>query len=121
MVVSDLKFDQCLAFQDKIQKKFGVPVNFIDGCNLKEFFLVTEFSRFKIKLNEDSVELILPSCFGEHASRFKVICYQNWPFKFSIASKDVGFAIYHGGNIEIRISISCSAFGALENRIICMI
>lgn len=120
MALSDLKFDQGLAFKDKISKKFGVLVNFIDGRNLKEFFLVAEFSRFNIKLNEDSVELILQSCFGGHASRFMVTCCQNWSFMFSVASKDVGFAIYHGGNTEIRILISRSGFGALEGRIICV-
>jgi hypothetical protein len=74
-------------------------VNFIEGRNLKEFFLVAEFSRSRIKLNSESVRLILQPCFGGHASRFKVSYCQNWSFMFSVVSKDVGLVIYQGDNI----------------------
>lgn len=98
MALFDLKFEPGLAFEAFIWKQFGVPVNQFDGANLKEFILVAEFSRTKLRINNDLVSLIIQSCFGGHASRFKVSCLQNWSFKFSVSSKDVGFAITKRGN-----------------------
>lgn len=72
MALSGLNFEPGLKFEEQVWQKFGVLVNFLEGRNLKEFFLVVEFSRIKIGLNKDSVGLILQSCFGGHASRFKV-------------------------------------------------
>lgn len=60
--------------------------------------MVAEFSRSRLRINIHSACLILQSCFGGHASRFKVSCMQNWSFKFSVVSRDVGFAINKGGN-----------------------
>ncbi|KAE8802090.1 hypothetical protein D1007_22367 [Hordeum vulgare] len=100
MALSDLQLEAGFKFEEKVWKKFGVPVNFLEVRNLKEFFLVAKFTRSKIRLNEDSVGPILQSCFGSHASRFKVQCCQNWTFKFSVASKDVGLFNFHGGNIS---------------------
>lgn len=98
MALTDLKFEPGLAFEAYIWKQFGVPVNHLDGGNLREFFMVAEICRSKLRINNESVSLILQSCFGGHASRFKVSCLQNWSFKFSVSSKDVGFAIIKGGN-----------------------
>ena len=98
MALSDLKFEQGLAFEAYIWKQFGVPINHFEGGKLKEFFLVAAVTRSKLCINADSVSLMLQSCFGGHASRFKVSCLQNWSFKFSVSSKSVGFAIIKGGN-----------------------
>lgn len=98
MALSDIKFEPGLAFEAYIWKQFRVLVNHFHSGNLKEFFLVAEITRSKLRINNDSVSLILQSCFEGHASRFKVSCLQNWSFKFSVSSKDVGFAIIKGGN-----------------------
>ena len=77
MALSDLNFNQDLAFEAAVRKDFGCPVNFVSGHGLHEFFLVVDFSRSKLRLNLDSVGLILQSCFGGIAARFKVLCSQN--------------------------------------------
>ena len=73
-------------------------MNHLDGGNLRELFLVADIYRSKLHINNESISLILHSCFGGHASWFKVSCLQNWSFKFSVSSKDVGFAIIKSGN-----------------------
>ena len=85
MAVSDLKFEEGLVFEKSAWKDFGTPINFVEGRGLREFFLVVDFSRSKLRLNEDSVGLILQSCFGGLSSRFKVIRLQNWSFKIGRA------------------------------------
>uniref|UniRef100_R7W231 Uncharacterized protein n=1 Tax=Aegilops tauschii TaxID=37682 RepID=R7W231_AEGTA len=76
MALSDIKFEPGLAFEAYIWKQFRVLVNHFHSGNLKEFFLVAEITRSKLRINNDS----------------------NWSFKFSVSSKDVGFAIIKGGN-----------------------
>lgn len=87
MVLSDLKFDPGLEFESRVWK-FFVLVNFLDSHNLREFFLAAEFLRSKICLNADFVGLIPQSC-----ARYNVSLLQNWTFKFSVSSKDVGLSI----------------------------
>ena len=74
MALSDLKFEQGLAFEAFIWKKYSVPINHFEGGKLKEFFLVAEVTRSELCINVGSVSLMLQSCFGGHASRFKVSC-----------------------------------------------
>ena len=74
MALSDLKFEQGLASEAFIWKQYGVPINHFEGGKLKEFFLVAEVTHSKLRINEDSVSLMLQSCFGGYASRFKVSC-----------------------------------------------
>uniref|UniRef100_A0A453BEU1 Uncharacterized protein n=1 Tax=Aegilops tauschii subsp. strangulata TaxID=200361 RepID=A0A453BEU1_AEGTS len=99
MALSDLRLQAGLEFEDKIRKNLGSTVNHLEGTHSKEFFLVAQFSRSKIRLNLDTVGLTLQSCLGGNAARFKVSFLRNWCFKLSVASKDVGFSIYNGGNI----------------------
>lgn len=66
----------------------------------------------KIKFTESSVSTILLSCFGGHASLYKVKQLQNWSFKFSTSSKEVGYSIIKGGNIAIpEFNINFLLFG----------
>lgn len=87
----------------KIRENLGAPTNFIIGGSQREFFFVVEFSRSKIGLNEDSMGLILQSYLGGNAARFDVVFLRDHYFRFSDASKDVGFSIYNGGNIANEI------------------
>lgn len=69
------------------------------GKDLEEFHLVAEFTRSKIRLNEDSVGMILLLRFGGRASLFQVRHLQNWSYKFTVSSKEVGISIIKEGNV----------------------
>ena len=83
--MSDLRFQTGLEFEDRIMKNLGLPVNYIEGNSGKEFLLVAQFSRSKIRLNHDSVGLILQACFGGKGSRFKVIFLGDHCFRFLVS------------------------------------
>lgn len=53
MALSDLKFELGLAFQSFIWKQFGVPVNHIEDGKLKEFLMVAEIFKSKLRINAD--------------------------------------------------------------------
>lgn len=59
------------AFEDLIWNRLHLPINYGEGKGLHEFFRITEFTRSRIRLTEDSVSTILLSCFGGglHSSR----------------------------------------------------
>lgn len=101
---SGLDFSPGLGLQEAIWSRFGFPVVFSPGCGLREFFLVPFFGRSRFRLSEDVVSLLLQSCLGGNAFAFKVIQLYSSGFKFSVASKDVGFLIYN-----LR-SFSCKDF-----------
>lgn len=101
MLLADLRFDKGHAFEDRIWSTLHLPINFTEGSGLREFFLVAEFTRSRIRLTEESVGTILLSYFGGRASLFKVCKLHDHLFKFSVSSLDVGFAIYNGGNISL--------------------
>lgn len=99
MALSELQFDLGRAFESYIQKQCGSSIN-QDGDQSSKFFLVVEFARSRLRLNNDSVGLILQSCFGGLAARFLVSHIQGQAFKFCVSSKEVGFEIVRGGNIS---------------------
>lgn len=95
-----LDFAKGHAFEEAIGTRWKLPINYEDHSGLCEFLLVAKFKRSKIWLTHESVSTILLSCFGGRASLFKVSRFQNWSFKFYVSSKEVGFAIFNGGNIS---------------------
>lgn len=101
MSLADLNFSKGQAFEQEVWKKWGVRTNFREDQEQEEFLLVAEFTRSKIRLIEESVGTILLACFGGRASLFMVQQLQNWSFKFSVSSKEVGYSIIKGGNISI--------------------
>lgn len=103
MALADLNFDIGQDFAADVWRKWGVPINIEEDKDLEEFLLVAEFTRSQIRLTEESVSTILLSCFGGRASLFKVKLLQNWSFKFSVSSKEVGFLIIKGGNISLPL------------------
>jgi hypothetical protein len=103
MSLADLNFDRAQDFTLEVWKKWGVTINFEAGKDQEEFLLVAEFTRSQIRLTEESVSTILLACFGGRASLFKVKLLQNWSFKFSVSSKEVGFSIIKGGNISLPL------------------
>jgi hypothetical protein len=68
--LSDLDFNPGLDFQRSVQSRFSSSVSFFPSFSSSEFFLVVSFSRSALRLNEDSVGLLLQSCLGGFDSDF---------------------------------------------------
>src|SRR3954466_3021228 len=113
MALSDLSFERGHEFEQGIRKEFNVPINNVEGSKFRDFIMVVAFERSKIRLNDDSVGLILQSCFGGSSNRFHTSRLMNLSFKFSVSCKSVGFTIIRGGNMSIRFSMLNSFFGAM--------
>jgi hypothetical protein len=59
MELDRLDFNLGLRLQEDIWRRFHVPVTFVEGKGLKEFFLVVAVGRCKFKLTESSVATLL--------------------------------------------------------------
>jgi hypothetical protein len=89
MALSDLDFQPGLRLQAQIHAQFGTsitPSPFVEG-----FLLVASFGRSALRLNEDSVALMLQSCLGGQATHFRAQLLSSWSFQFQVSSKAVGF------------------------------
>jgi hypothetical protein len=95
-----LDFSRGIKFEIDIKSKFGHSVNFVPGFQKREFLLVISFGRATFKLNSHTVGLSLQSCFGGIASKFHVVCLKERVFRFSVASRSVGFEIYNSGKLS---------------------
>jgi hypothetical protein len=91
--LSDLDFQPGLRFQELVKARFGVSVSPISSSF--EFLLVASFSRSAIRLDANSVSLILQSCLGRVAQDFHVSWLQGWSFCFRVSCKSVGIMIHH--------------------------
>jgi hypothetical protein len=107
-----LNFNRGVLFDESIQKKFGHVVNFIENHRRREFLMVVSFSRACFRLNTHTVAIALQACFGGSASKFRVHTLRDRTFRFSVASKSVGFEIYNAGKIlENDFEISFNLWG----------
>jgi hypothetical protein len=97
-----LNFDRGSNFESAIKMKFGHSVNFVPGFRRREFLLVVSFGRASFKLNIHTVGLALQSCFGGLASKFHVKILSERVFRFSVASRSVGFEMYNTGKFSER-------------------
>lgn len=104
MDFSGLDFSPGLSLQLSIRNRLGSSVSFSKDGRHREFFLVASFSRSRLRLSEEVAGIYLQSCLGGNALDFKVYQLYSWGFKFSVASKDVGFHIY---NLK---SFACKSF-----------
>jgi len=91
--LSDLYFDPGAKFEDLVRARFGCSVSPTSDSPLPEFYLVTSFGRSTVRLNADSIGLLLQSCLGGVAKDFNVTHLSGWMFKFSVSCKNVGFMI----------------------------
>ncbi|TVU22093.1 hypothetical protein EJB05_31773, partial [Eragrostis curvula] len=107
MDLSSLDQSPGLEQQAEILRRFGLPVSFLPGCGLQEFFLVASVGRCKFRLSELVVANLLQVSLGGNAAAFKVSRLDDWVFKFSVSSKKVGFYIYNLRSYE------CEAFKIL--------
>ena len=99
MSLSDLDFSRGKDFEQHIRHAFNLPINNREGSTHNDFIMVVAFQRSKLRLNDDSVGLILQASFGGAASRFKYSSLMNLTFKFCVSSRHVGFEILMHGNI----------------------
>ena len=82
-------------FEKAIRSKFGHPINFNALSGRREFILVISFGRAKFRPDIHTTGIILQACFGGLASKYRVKLLQDRTFKFSVASRSVGFEIYN--------------------------
>ena len=92
--LSDLSFTHGVNSEALVSQRFGCPVSPPSSQNAKSFHLVASFGRSAVRLNSDSVSLILQACLGGNAKDFVVIHLSGWMFKFSVSCKNVGFMVY---------------------------
>ena len=95
----NLNFNRGKEFQASVRSKFGHPVVFSPGFRQKEFILVVSFSRSSFKMDIHTVSVALHASFGGYTQGFRVCHLKDRSFKFSVASKSVGFQIYNAGRV----------------------
>lgn len=102
--LSDLDFDPGANFEKLVLQHFGCTVSPISFPSPSVFHLVASFGRSAVRLNEDSVGLILQSCLGGKAKDFNVLHLSGWMSSFTVSCKNVGLLVR-----KLR-SFSCKNF-----------
>ncbi|CAN6244016.1 unnamed protein product [Urochloa humidicola] len=100
--LSDLDFSPGLDFQRLVSDRFNSPVSFTPSFSSSEFFLVASFGRSAIRLNNESVVLMIQSCLGGIDLDFRVQHLAGTMFRFSVFSKHVGFMIHKLSSFKCR-------------------
>lgn len=90
--LSDLDFGPGLEFEKMVLERFNSLVSCASPTSA--FVLVASFGRSSVKLNVDSVSIILQSCLGGSAKDFEVVFLSGWMFSFKVSCKNVGLLIY---------------------------
>ena len=107
-----LNFARGKDFQRSMRQKFGHPVVFSPGFRQREFTLVVSFCRARFRLDCHMVSIMLQSCFGGYPQDFRVLHLEDRSYKFSVASKAVGFEIYnHGWVVEKYFDLVFNLWG----------
>lgn len=82
-----------IQIQAEIRAKFGVGVNYQRELGLSEFFLVVSVGRCAFRLCADTIARMLQASLGGKHDLFIVVRLGDRVFRFSVASKQVGFYI----------------------------
>lgn len=98
--LSDLDFKPGLGIDDLVSRRFNCSAS----SSPSHSFLIASFGRSSVRLNVDSVSLLLQSCIGGFTKDLSVIHLSGWMFRFSVSCKNVGLLIYKLKNF------SCKAF-----------
>jgi len=114
--LSDLSFTHGANFEALVSQRFGCLVSPPSSQNAKSFHLVASFGRSTVRLNSDSVSLILQACLGGNAKDFRVIHLSGWMFKFCFARMWVSW-FTSLKVILVRVLPSSSTFGVVEAQI----
>lgn len=93
--LSDLDFRLGLEFERSVVARFDRLVSSSPASSQPAFILVASFGRSSIRLNEDSMSLLLQACLGGIAKDFHVKYLLGWMFSFQVSCKDVGLMVYH--------------------------
>ena len=117
MVPFALKFDRGKKFQADMKAKFGHPVVFSPGFRQKEFTMVVSFTRASFRINVHTVSVSLLAMFGGYAQGFRVRFLKDRSYKFSVASRAVGFETIMRVKLLRRILSWFLTFGTSVARI----
>jgi len=101
--LSDISFDPGLKFGNLISLRFGCSVSPIPSQLSRSFKLVASFGRSALRLNEDSVGLLLQSCLGGCSKDVHVKHLSGWMFSFHVSCKKVGFMIKNLRTFSYRL------------------
>jgi hypothetical protein len=82
--LSDLDFGPRLDFQHLVHDRFTSLVSYAPSFASHDFFLVVSFSRFAIRLSEDSLGIMLQFCLGGIDKDFSVSHLCGYTFRFSV-------------------------------------
>lgn len=91
--LSDLCFDIGVKFSQLVSQHFGCSVSPTTPFTPLAFQLVASFGRSTIRLNEDSIGLILQAWLGRSAKDYNVFHLSGWMFSVSISCKNVGLMV----------------------------
>jgi hypothetical protein len=83
-----------ISFSSEVRSSLGRPVCSPTPDLGSSFWLITAFSRSRLRLSSDSVGLILQSILGGSADLFSVVELEQQLFKFSILDRQVGLRVY---------------------------
>lgn len=78
MALSDMNFQPGMDFQRVVHDRFGPSASVSSPSPMGEFFLVVSFGRSDIRLDNDSVALMLQSVLGGCAPEFRVQHQSSW-------------------------------------------
>jgi hypothetical protein len=82
-----------IAFQHSVLKRFGSSVHHGSSLSSGSFLLLAAFRRFTFRLSAEAVSLALQSVLDDSQASFHVVEESNKHFRFSVASKKVGFMV----------------------------
>jgi hypothetical protein len=89
-------------FELEVVCRFGSWVHHPSSSLVGSFFLLAVFHHSSFRLTEESVGLALHSVLGSSPSGFHIGCIKPCHFRFSVASKEVGFLISTPKRITIE-------------------
>jgi hypothetical protein len=90
-----LNFASGFGVQAVVHERYGESINFSPTSGGKEFYLLASVGNCKLRLIEQSIGLILQATLGGQAADFRPIQISDRVFQFVVASRVVGFHIYH--------------------------
>ena len=92
--LSDLSIDPGVEFAKLVSQRFGYSVCPTIPFSPSAFHQVVSFVRSAVRLNEDSMGLILQACLGGVAMDINIFHLSGWMYSFSVSCKNVGIMIH---------------------------
>jgi hypothetical protein len=92
-LVKDWDFSKGRAFEDAVFSSYMSSVHHPSSSPSGAFHLLAVFHRFTFWLTDASVSLVLHACLGGAPTGFHVEFLKDRHYRFSVASRKVGFAV----------------------------